>query len=566
MYTFPVIEQKRKEIWRKDSSSADGEGASSSCGQSSEDSCHQLIIPKLVIEEPSPVMPQAPIIILPDSPPFSRINVNNSEEHLLNPYRSMADKKLLRLLERAPPPSGAATSTHFDDHHAGVMKDGKFLGNNLLMPSSAVGMCYLSPFTICTRADRTISESNLSSSGYSSMASPCPSRCGSNNPLCPEDATLGPISSTVLSSTGVPVISSASIADGSSGGSRCSTSSTHQSPLNITNNKSHLKPLQLISNLQNSTEAEMKRTNPGTFRLRSYSDSFHHEQVINDTGDNGSGLLVKRSAGDKSVSNNVNSESNSNGEAVDDADEDDKMLNVHTTESEKPSDSGAPPFCLPSIVIQMEDEIVDEKCSSQTTSRSESPISEWGCADGNVVRTPPVANVSEGQLKPTSSSTVSWERKDLLPFTDSDGLYDFPSSDGRSSLKSAHLQSKRYNLKKRERKARKEHTLLQSGGGKNTGCQLEFTTSSLKELSSAQLTPMPSSSSSIFTHHQCNKFCYSHQQQCPMQGSSRRSPKRRMHLRMNIPNSSSSSDSLNSVIGKKERRLMLNNRKSLRIE
>lgn len=54
-----------------------------------------------------------------------------------------------------------------------------------LMPTS--GMCYLSPFSICTRGDRTISESNLSSSGYSSMASPGPSRCGSSNPLCPGD-------------------------------------------------------------------------------------------------------------------------------------------------------------------------------------------------------------------------------------------------------------------------------------------------------------------------------------------------------------------------------------------
>lgn len=49
------------------------------------------------------------------------------------------------------------------------------------------GMCYLSPFSICTRGDRAPSESNLSSSGYSSMASPGPSRCGSNNPLFPSE-------------------------------------------------------------------------------------------------------------------------------------------------------------------------------------------------------------------------------------------------------------------------------------------------------------------------------------------------------------------------------------------
>lgn len=48
-------------------------------------------------------------------------------------------------------------------------------------------MCYLSPFSIVTRGERTTSEGNLSSSGYSSMASPGPSRCGSSNPLCPNE-------------------------------------------------------------------------------------------------------------------------------------------------------------------------------------------------------------------------------------------------------------------------------------------------------------------------------------------------------------------------------------------
>lgn len=54
-----------------------------------------------------------------------------------------------------------------------------------LLKVPTIGMTYLSPFSMCSRGDRTISESNLSSSGYSSMASPGPSRCGSNNPLLP---------------------------------------------------------------------------------------------------------------------------------------------------------------------------------------------------------------------------------------------------------------------------------------------------------------------------------------------------------------------------------------------
>lgn len=57
--------------------------------------------------------------------------------------------------------------------------------NQLGLPRN--DMCYLSPFSSVGRGDRTISESNLSSSGYSSMASPAPSRCGSSNPLYPND-------------------------------------------------------------------------------------------------------------------------------------------------------------------------------------------------------------------------------------------------------------------------------------------------------------------------------------------------------------------------------------------
>lgn len=42
------------------------------------------------------------------------------------------------------------------------------------------GMCYLSPYTLYSRGGAT-------ESGYSSMASPASSRCGSNNPLCPPE-------------------------------------------------------------------------------------------------------------------------------------------------------------------------------------------------------------------------------------------------------------------------------------------------------------------------------------------------------------------------------------------
>lgn len=70
------------------------------------------------------------------------------------------------------------------DNDLNVMpSDGKLMDNRNQLRVPSAGMCYLSPFSMCSRNDR--SEGNLSSSGYSSMASPGPSRCGSNNPLLP---------------------------------------------------------------------------------------------------------------------------------------------------------------------------------------------------------------------------------------------------------------------------------------------------------------------------------------------------------------------------------------------
>ena len=89
-----------------------------------------------------------------------------------------------------------------------------FMGNGSPLPQrgasagaagSQTGMHYLSPFSIvmpmpsttspCSSSSRTTSESNLSSSGYSSMASPGPSRSGSFNPISAnsesEDASSG---------------------------------------------------------------------------------------------------------------------------------------------------------------------------------------------------------------------------------------------------------------------------------------------------------------------------------------------------------------------------------------
>lgn len=593
-------EQNRRELWRKGSSSGDGDGVSS-CGQSSEDSCHQLIIPKLVIEEPSPVTPQAPIIVLPDSPPLPRIVATNSDDHHLNPHRLMTDKRLLKLLEKQSP----ASSSSFDDPHHGINRDrklsapsdafhpdGKYIGNNLLMPSTGVGMCYLSPFTICTRTDRTISESNLSSSGYSSMASPCPSRCGSNNPLFPEDTSIVPISNTTLlttsnnnncDSSAITTLAGAAVDQQTNNKSNITINSMNS--IISSNNKKSLQPLHLSNPLHpllmDRMDLSQKKSNVGSYRLRSYSDSFPHDR-INESTDDGISTEVLNDCHIDAVSqlsdndintgnSNSNSDNNSNDcittvdasghpdypssmacESIDD--------DVLSSAKTKEANASGFPFPLPAIVIEMG----DEKCASPVSSRSESPISEWGCCVSEAKDSLNIASTSSADkgnhLYPASSSALIWERKDLLPFTDSDGLYDFPSSDGRSTLKLAHLQSKRYNVKKRERRSSKQHS-PQSGAGKSAGGSLETTPASLKEISTASLqahTTPPSTTSS--GHHQCNKFCHSHQQQCPLQSGSRRSPKRRTHLRMTMPNSSSSSDSINSVIGRKEKKIVINNR------
>lgn len=105
-----------------------------------------LRVPLLTIERASPGSPpprRTPPHLELQPPPVITVTYNASEE---------SDEPLS---PRPPPPTG--------------------------------NMCYLSPFAMSARGERAPSESNLSSSGYSSMASPGPSRCGSSNPLCPSE-------------------------------------------------------------------------------------------------------------------------------------------------------------------------------------------------------------------------------------------------------------------------------------------------------------------------------------------------------------------------------------------
>lgn len=98
-------------------------------------------------------------------------------------------RKMLRDMEKpisldlpAPPPVITVTCMSDSDTESVTTKNGTDSSKN------GSGMCYLSPFSMCSRADRIASESNLSSSGYSSG----PSRCNSNTRLCPLDCAEEP--------------------------------------------------------------------------------------------------------------------------------------------------------------------------------------------------------------------------------------------------------------------------------------------------------------------------------------------------------------------------------------
>lgn len=269
----------------------------------------------------------------------------------------------------------------------------KNLGPHLNAASGNVGMCYLSPFSMCSRADRTASESNLSSSGYSSMASPGPSRCGSNNPLCPSEmedpGSSGPGSNH---HSGLP--------------------SRRPSPLLRSGASSS------NSNTMDNNGGEQK----GHCRGRSDSETLSDDPLLesNDEGIGTDHLDEKIEDGDLKSAKEL--EIYIDGKIVDVPKSPGCLspCNVSTKcdAAEVTMDRLMPPpvgVCkvslqLPSIVVQSETSGCD-KYISPVSSRSESPLSD--------------RTFGLGMFSPQFYN----KQKDFLPFTDSDGLYDFPSSD-----------------------------------------------------------------------------------------------------------------------------------------
>ncbi|KAL5276304.1 hypothetical protein ACFFRR_001878 [Megaselia abdita] len=333
------------------------------------------------------------------------------------------------------------------------------------------GMSYLSPFTMCSRSDRTISESNLSSSGYSSMASPGPSRCGSSNPLYPGEM------------------------DDPGGGHHHPTSNFTLHANIMHRKKSATLPSckENVSNGKASTNTNTDNdadSSPQHSRNRSDSETYS-DDIILESNDEGIGTDNLDEKGDGGPPNIC-----IEGELVEFGK---TFLGIN--EPSAISNQMAQ-LQLPSIVIQMDG--VD-KVLSPVSSRSESPLSE---------------RAGLGRFSPHF-----YGRKDQLPFTDSDGLYDFPSSDGKGAAPYSH--QRRSSSKKRERKSSKS-------GPSQSPTKLTLETPDTKG----------GSSPSNGQIHICSKHCHALHHGCHNALTVRKSPKRRSASRHLVASSSSSTESL----------------------
>ncbi|VEN60310.1 unnamed protein product, partial [Callosobruchus maculatus] len=143
-----------------------------------------LVIPTLTVQTPSPTIPQLPTITFGSPPPVRRV------DDTCFPFPSpKQSRKMLKDFDK--PTSldlpGAPPMITITCNMSEVESDGDSISPAVNVVATTVGMTYLSPFSMSTRGEHNASESNLSSSGYSSMASPGPSRCSSSNPLCPSE-------------------------------------------------------------------------------------------------------------------------------------------------------------------------------------------------------------------------------------------------------------------------------------------------------------------------------------------------------------------------------------------
>lgn len=351
-----------------------------------------LIIPELMVQTPSPIKERLPVINFLGSPPPQRERASIGASSGLFPSKQQ-QKKLMMQFEKAGsldfpfiPPTITITANMSE-----VESDADFLSPStpkisLLPNKSQTGMTYLSPFSMGSRNERAPSEGNLSSSGYSSMASPGPSRCGSNSKLCGNEMD------TIISIS-IP-----------------SASNTRQSILKKAN-----------ENIDKLTGR--KKDESDVFRKRSDSETLSDEALLesNDEGIGTDHLDEKIEEGQinsaKDLEVFIGKELFENGKNIMNSEDVVSMSQLQ----------------LPSIVIQSEEGT--EKLSP-VSSRSESPLSD--------------RNNGMGRFSPQYYG----QKDQKLPFTDSDGLYDFPSSDGKGGTSDL-AQHRKSTGKRRERRSSK---------------------------------------------------------------------------------------------------------------
>ncbi|KAK2723116.1 hypothetical protein QYM36_001707, partial [Artemia franciscana] len=262
---------------------------------------------------------------------------------------------------------------------------------------SKTTMCYLSPFSYLERRpEMTSSESNLSSSGYSSMASPGPSPSTSSKTLCGADDM--PLKAHRIRSM-TPSFDS--------------TSPPIDSPLDQKNKKRHFFRSDSEFTDQEAPQAEVAEEHESTLesndddrvdRIRERIDEGELKSA-KDLKDYIANIdLLPKPIVPKSQSldskNTIQRMSNLKSDSLDTK----LMFN-------KLSHDSFLSLKPPTIVVQtlLTDDKEEERKLSPVSSRSESPLS-----DSKSFR--------------FSSIYLGLSRRDL-PFTDSDALYDYPSSE-----------------------------------------------------------------------------------------------------------------------------------------
>ncbi|KAL9879695.1 uncharacterized protein ACN2A1_011533 isoform 3-T22 [Glossina fuscipes fuscipes] len=453
-----------------------------------------LVIPTLTVEQASPTKTHHPMVILPGSPPPQRASIGETSFMFPNKQQQ---KRLLKQYEKPTsleysftPPMITVTSnmSELESDIEPLSPATKVTTGNGLVPPNPVGMCYLSPFAMCTRADRTISESNLSSSGYSSMASPGPSRCGSNNPLYPNEM------------------------DEPGSGHASANLSLHVNLLNRRRNSALPSCKENISNGKSAAETAEggSAEHLNTHRPRSDSETFS-DDILVESNDEGIGTDPVDEKLDETRLSRHRFDTLLDDDVLIEVDEPTISVTGPSLTSNANTITQMAQLQLPSIVIQI-DGNGGEKSLSPVSSRSESPLSE---------------RASMGRFSP-----YFYGRKDQLPFTDSDGLYDFPSSDGKGTSGQMFSHQRRSSSKKRERKSSK----------------CSATQSPTKQVDMPSKESLNISSTPSSSVHVCNKHCHSHHHPCSaITVTSRKSPKRRLQNRYAVASSSSSSESLNST-------------------